>query len=171
MANPKTQDTDRVAKARAARSESGAGAPGDVVNAEAGFRYTYFVVRDYPADGRQVAAMRRQLEARGYEPRTGPSVKGEATGEFVIGEPDAEIWRTSRDVADDEWKDELLACLRNVNWFENQRRRENHGIAKRVLALTEALHKATGADRVAADRALEAHIRNTPVSGLQVHYG
>ncbi len=172
MANPKPQQTDEaILKARRARGDSAGGSPGSVVGAESGWRYTYFVVRDYPTDGRQVAAIRKNLADRGYEPRNGPAFKGDAGLEFVVGEPDAEIWRTSEAIAADEWKDEFLAALRNVNWFENQRRRENHGIAKRVLALAEALHRAQGTARNEADAALEAYVRNTPVLGLQVQYG
>ena len=162
-------DADAMLKARRARAEASGVAPGSVAGAEPGFRYTYIVTRDYPADGRQVAAIRKHLAERGYEPRTGPGASV-ASDEFVAGEPDAEIYRAPSPIADDEWKDEFLLSLKNPAWFENQRRRENHGIAKKALELATTFHKATGTERTAAERRLEEHVRNTPVLGLQVIY-
>lgn len=170
----KVSPHDAVLKAREVRGAAQSIAPGTVLGAEDGYRYQYIVVRDYPADGRQVAAIRKHLLGRGFEACTGPEAKAGTGAEFVVGEPDAEIWRVSQAIADDEWKDEFLANLRNPSWFELQRRRGNHGIAKKVLQLAVAYHdsnaKDHARDREDAAQRLEALVRATPILGLQVHY-
>lgn len=152
-------EAQQVVEARAARAASGEIAPGSVVNAVEGAGYAVFIAREYPV--LQAEAMRKEFRRRGYVPAT--------NGELLVGEPDAEIWRTSKAIADDGWKDEFIANLLSENWFQMQRRRPNHGIAKRVIEMAMKVHdpKVSPESRAAAKSALEAHVRATPIFDLQ----
>ena len=116
--------------------------------------------RDYT--DKQLPALRKMLTQRGYRLAD--------AGEFMIGEPDAEIWVTDPEIGDDEWKDEFIANLLNPAWLNLQQRRKNHGIARKVLeqAVKYHDHRLTPDVRDAAKVALERLIRSSPIIDLQV---
>jgi len=159
---PAQTEAELVASARAHRTSGNDIAPGSYVGALPGHKYSSIVTRDYQPG--QLAAIRKALANRGY---------GLATnGEFMIGEPDAEIWAAPAAIRDDEWKDEFIANLLSPAWVNLQSRRSNHGIARKVLAEALKYHdsKITPEARQAAKVAIESIVRNNPISDLQARY-
>lgn len=167
---PKTTDTptaeptiaDRVAAARAHRAASADVAPGTVCNAVEGLRYSVVVKRDY-ADA-QYASLVEMLKRRGYTPAT--------NGEFLIAEPDAQVFAAPKEIGDDEWKDEFLEKLLTLSWVRLQERRHNHGIARRVFEIALRVHdeRVPAEGRRAARAELTALVRNSDIGVLQARY-
>lgn len=75
-----------------------------VVNAEEGWVYSWIRPADYPADGRELQALRQKSVTRGFEPVSGPYYKGAPRLEYVQGRPDLELWRIKRERWDNEWR-------------------------------------------------------------------
>lgn len=169
MTKAKTESVaDLVERARAHRLASDEVPPASIIGAVAGRKYSVIVTRDYT--DKQLPAIRRYQEQRGYTLCDG--------GEFMIGEPNAEIWWTPQEVGDDEWKDEFIANLLNPAWLNLQGRRTNHGIAKRVMELATKYHdfaklKPTEVNPESVQAAKDAvirHVRATSIPDLQARY-
>lgn len=156
---------DQVLKARARRQASDDVPPASIVNAQSDRKYSVIVTRDY--SDKQLPAVRKWQGDRGY-------VLAES-GEFMVGEPDAEIWAAPKEIGDDEWKDDFIRCLLDPNWVQLQSRRANHGIAKKVFELALKVHeadekKSTPEARAIAKDALVKLVRATPIPDLQARY-
>lgn len=90
--------------------------PGDIVNAEAGYQYTYAATKDYAGAAPALADWRAKHRARGFEPINGPEYKGPQRPEYHASEPSAEIWRRPQSRRDDEWRAETAQRVFNRNF-------------------------------------------------------
>jgi len=153
---------ERIESARLHRGTASEIPPGTIVGAREDSVYAVFVIRDYHEA--QLKSLRKHMALRGYELAS--------DGEFLVGDADVEIWRAPKEIGDDAWKDEFLACLLNEAWVDLQIRRPNHGIARKCVELAKRVHepRLTPTDRQKARDELTRHVRLTPIPGLQVHY-
>lgn len=156
---------ERRAEARAfRRRETG----GVVQGADPKLHYSVFFTSDFAPS--VCDQQRDALTRRGYEPCNGPRYKGEPRSEYVPDRPSAEIWACPLEIRDDEWRDSLLDCLRDPQWFRAEARKpESRSISARVLSLGDRYHRLLRVDGKAAEAAwaeLEAHVLNTPVVRL-----
>lgn len=161
-AKPKAQSqalAERRAKARAARAAPAAGL---ITHARADRAYVVIFTKDHHP--RELEQWRAERRARGYEPVNGPEAK-EVRPEFVAGQPSAEIWDAPKEIADDEWRDALLVCLKNPTWIGEEVRSANRSIRQDVLNLAFNWHRSGRTDRALWDQ-LEALVFNTPVVQL-----
>jgi hypothetical protein len=139
-----------------------------VQGAAPGLHYSIFFTGDHAPS--VCDQMRDALSRRGYEPCNGPRYSGAPRSEYVPDRPTAEIWACPTEIRDDEWRDSLLDCLRDPQWFRSEARKpEVRSISARLLQLGHTYHKLMRTDGNAAKTAwadLEAHVLNTPVVRL-----
>lgn len=96
--------------------------PGDVVNAERGYQYTYTPAKDYASSPAALADWRMKMRERGFEPVNGPEYKGQMRPEYHASEPSAEIWRRPQSLYDDEWRAALAAKCFSYHFADYYRR-------------------------------------------------
>lgn len=159
---PAEQLADRRKKARAARSVAPSGL---IANAQAGLSYVIIFTKDHAKS--EVAQWREERRARGYEPANGETYKGTPRPEFVPGQPSAEIWFCPKEIADDEWRDDLLRCLKDSRWVGEEVQSSNRSVNPKLLDMAFAWHRADKAsEKTKLWDSLESYVYETPVLQL-----
>lgn len=118
--------------------EGAATSSGTVIGAEDGYQYNVILPGDYgPA---QLTSHRQRLIDEGFAPRAGGIYQGPATGEYVVGQSVAEIWRRPQVYSDAEHLGRLCESVLSYDWAAHYRRHPRGQLPEAVDLAVQVYH-------------------------------
>lgn len=118
--------------------EGAATSAGTVIGAEDGYQYNVILPGDFgPA---QLTSHRQRLIDEGFSPRAGGVYQGAPTGEYVVGQAIAEIWRRPQVYSDAEHLGRLCESVLSYDWAAHYRRHPRGQLPEAVDLAVQVYH-------------------------------